>query len=85
MSILEIIMLICFGAAWPVSIYKSYTSKNTKGKSVIFLFIIFVGYLSGIANKFLFSHDYVVFLYILNCLMVGADIILFFRNKRIEN
>ena len=32
MSIYEIIMLICFGAAWPFSIYKSLKSKSTKEK-----------------------------------------------------
>lgn len=31
MSIFEVIMLICFGAAWPFSIYKSYTSTSTSG------------------------------------------------------
>ena len=27
MSIFEVLMLLCFGAAWPFSIYKSYTLK----------------------------------------------------------
>jgi len=43
MSVFEAIMLICFGAAWPLSIYKSYVSRTTAGKSVIFLYVIFAG------------------------------------------
>ena len=36
MSIFEAIMLICFGAAWPFSIYKSYTSRENTGKSILY-------------------------------------------------
>jgi len=83
MSPFEIIMLICFGAAWPVSIYKSYTSKKVEGKSVAFLFIIVVGYIAGIIHKLLYSPDAVIYLYILNSLMVSIDIALYYRNKRL--
>lgn len=76
-------MLICFGAAWPVSIYKSYTSKKVEGKSVAFLFIIVVGYIAGIIHKLLYSPDAVIYLYILNSLMVSIDIALYYRNKRL--
>ncbi len=84
MSVFEIIMLLCFGMAWPFSIYKSYTSRQTKGKSVAFLLVVVVGYISGIIHKLLFSRDFVVFLYMLNLLMVSTDIMLYFRNKRLE-
>ena len=47
-SLLEITMLICFGAAWPISIYKSWTSHSSKGKSLLFLAVIVIGYASGI-------------------------------------
>ncbi len=84
MSVFEIIMLLCFGIAWPFSIYKSYTSRQTKGKSVVFLLVVVVGYISGIIHKLLFSRDFVVFLYMLNLLMVSTDIALYFRNKKLE-
>lgn len=77
-------MLLCFGAAWPVSIYKSYTSRKNSGKSVFFLYIIIVGYIAGILHKLVYSYNAVIFLYILNCLMVTADIILYYRNRRLE-
>ncbi len=83
MSLFEIVMLVCFGAAWPFSIYKSYTSRRNNGKSVVFLFIILLGYMAGIAHKLLYSYDVVIFLYGLNGIMVSVDIVLFFRNRRL--
>ena len=51
MQIFEIIMLICFGMSWPISVYKSIRSKSTKGKSVVFIIAIIIGYISGIIGK----------------------------------
>jgi len=74
-------MLLCFGAAWPVSIYKSWVSKNNSGKSVTFLYIIVIGYAAGVIHKLLYSCDWVVYLYVLNGIMVLIDIALYYRNK----
>ena len=84
MSIFEIVMLLCFGAAWPFSIYKSYTSGKTGGKSVFFLIILLLGYVAGIANKLFYRFDNVIYLYFLNMLMVSIDTALWFRNKKKE-
>mgnify|MGYP001328660651 CR=1 FL=1 len=84
MSVFEIIMLICFGAAWPSSIYKSYVSRTSKGKSLFFLVIVFIGYASGIIHKILYSLDWVIFLYILNECMVVADAVLYMRNASLD-
>lgn len=84
MSIFEIIMLICFGAAWPFSIYKSYKSKSTQGKSALFLVIILIGYAAGILNKFFYNFDNVVYLYALNMIMVALDLVLYMRNQRLN-
>lgn len=83
MSIFELIMMLCFGAAWPVSIYKSYVTKANGGKSVLFLYIILIGYLAGITHKILYSYNFIIYLYILNGIMVLTDILLYYRNKRI--
>ncbi|SJZ55175.1 hypothetical protein [Selenihalanaerobacter shriftii] len=83
MSIFEMLMLICFGAAWPMSIYKSYTSGDNAGKSFWFLFIILIGYISGTIHKLLYSFDIVIYLYVLNGLMVLTDIILYYRNEKL--
>lgn len=80
----EALMLLCFGAAWPVSILKSWRSRSTGGKSLGFLVVIFIGYGSGVIHKIFFSFDPVIALYGLNFLMVGLDIILYGRNRRIE-
>jgi hypothetical protein len=82
MSIFETIMLLCFGAAWPFSIYKSVKYKKVEGKSLIFMIIVLIGYISGIFHKILYSYDKVIYLYILNSLLVSADIILFLRLKK---
>lgn len=84
MSVFEIAMLLCFGAAWPFSVYESYISGQTKGKSIIFLLVIAIGYIAGIIHKLLYSRDFVIFMYILNFLMVSTDIALYFRNKKLE-
>ncbi|WP_243129231.1 hypothetical protein [Hathewaya massiliensis] len=63
MSILEAIMLICFGIAWPFSIARSIKSKSINGKSLIFLLVLILGYIAGIANKLINSKDVVLYLY----------------------
>jgi hypothetical protein len=81
MNILEAIMLICFGAAWPFSLYKSYKSKSTAGKSVIFLYVVFCGYVAGWFHKYFYDLDFVIYLYTLNAFMVLLDIVLYYRNR----
>ncbi len=83
MSILEATMLICFGAAWPISIYKSYTSRTNGGKSVFFLIVIMIGYVAGILNKLYYNFDWVIYLYALNLCMVFTDTMLYLRNVKL--
>jgi hypothetical protein len=83
MSIFEAIMLLCFGAAWPFSIIKSYKSKSVAGKSPYFLIVVIIGYISGIINKLLYSNDIIMYLYILNLLMVATDLALYYRNVKL--
>jgi hypothetical protein len=83
LSIYEIIMLVCFGAAWPFSIYKSYKARKNTGKSIVFLFVVVLGYIAGILNKLIYSYDAVIYLYMLNTLMVSTDIVLYYRNQRL--
>jgi uncharacterized membrane protein YbjE (DUF340 family) len=82
MSIFEIIMLVCFGASWPISIHKSYRSKSNSGKSLGFLCTIELGYVAGMLNKLIYNRDPVLYLYVLNAILVFIDITLYFRNKR---
>ncbi|MBR5943192.1 MAG: hypothetical protein IKZ81_07630 [Clostridia bacterium] len=84
-EILEAAMVISFGVSWPTSIIKSYRAHTAKGKSLLFLCLIFFGYLCGIAAKIISGNiTYVFAFYVLNLLMVGADIALYFRNRRLD-
>ncbi len=80
-SVFEIAMLVCFGAAWPVSIWKSLRTRQVAGKSLFFLLIVLVGYVAGILHKLVFRFDLVIYLYVLNALMVAIDIVLYLRNR----
>lgn len=83
-SFLEIVMLLCFGTAWPIAIHKSWTTRRTTGKSLPFLIVILVGYSTGIVNKLVYHPDFVVWFYGLNWTMVAIDIGLWIRNWRLE-
>ena len=49
----ETIMLVCFGVSWPFNIYKSLRSRTAKGKSLQFEILVVIGYLFGLAGKFI--------------------------------
>lgn len=84
MSIFEVIMLICFGAAWPLAIAKSVKSRRNGGKSLLFLLVILLGYAMGMLHKIYYQYDLVLVLYVVNALMVGIEIVLYVRNHHLE-
>jgi hypothetical protein len=88
MGFFEAAMLVCFGLAWPISIIRSWRSRSTGGKSVVFSIVILIGYVMGILNKVLYQRGsetfWVFYLYVLNFLMVGTDALLWVRNCRYE-
>ena len=91
-EILEILMIVSFGASWPLNVMKSYKARTTKGKSIAFLLLIFFGYIAGITSKLVntsYMADfaakwYVLFFYVLNFIMVGADIVMYVRNLKLD-
>lgn len=91
-EIFEVIMIVSFGFSWPFNVARSYKARTTKGKSLSFLLLIMFGYVAGIISKFLNTEYmlhiserwYVLFFYILNLVMVTADFVLYFRNKRLD-
>ncbi|MBQ7039728.1 MAG: hypothetical protein IJN39_04090 [Clostridia bacterium] len=91
-ELLEIIMIVSFGASWPLNVIKSYKARTTKGKSLAFLCLIFFGYIAGISSKLInpvymeqiASKWYVLFFYVLNFLMVGADLVMYARNYKLD-
>ncbi len=88
----EIIMVVCFGASWPFNVMRSYKARTTKGKSLLFLLFILVGYVAGITSKFLnesymeaFADKwYVLVFYFINFFMVLTDLIIYIRNYRLD-
>jgi len=84
-DLLEAIMVISFGVSWPISIMKSLRAKTAKGKSLFFLLLILLGYAAGIASKIV-SHNYryVTYFYVFNFIVVGIDLIVYLRNRRID-
>ncbi len=84
MSIFEAIMLISFGLAWPLNIYKSWRMRSAVGKNVWFLYVVAFGYAAGIINKVLYAPDIVLYLYVINLIMVCTDIVLYYRNLRLD-
>lgn len=91
-EILEITMIVSFGISWPLNVLKSYRARTTKGKSLAFLLLIFFGYIAGIASKLvnetymaqIGEKWYVLFFYVLNFIMVGADLLMYVRNRRLD-
>ena len=91
-EILEVVMIVSFGASWPLNVLKSYKARTAKGKSLSFLCLIFFGYIAGIASKLMneaymaaFAQKwYVLFFYVLNLVMVGIDLVLYFRNRALD-
>lgn len=80
-DLLEAIMLICWGCSWPFQVLKTYRTKNVAGKSIIFCWLIWFGYLLAIIRKIIADPDFVILLYLLNMLFVTADIVLYYKYK----
>ena len=82
-SVFETLMLICFGLSWPLNLVKSIKAKTAKATSLKFLILIFVGYICGIVAKFISgSINYVLIVYFLNLAVVGANLVVYFINKK---
>lgn len=84
MGVFEFLMLVCFGASWPFSILKSIRSKSAKGKSIMFMCLVELGYVFGIIHKLLYNRDWVIWAYVVLFLIVDIDIFLYFRNSRLD-
>ncbi len=84
-QIFETLMLICFGLSWPFNIAKSLRAGTAKGKSILFEIVVIVGYLMGLAGKFISGNvTYVAAVYVLDILMVSCDLLLTLRNRRLD-
>ena len=84
-QIFEVLMIVCFGLSWPFNIVKSWNAKTAKGKSLLFEVCILLGYICGIAGKFITGNiTYVLIAYVINVVMVTVDILLTLRNMALD-
>ncbi len=84
-SILETVMLICFGCSWPLNLVKAYRARTAKGTSLPFILLIISGYIAGIFAKIISGQiTYVLIAYIVNLLMVSTHLVVYFRNVALD-
>ena len=84
-SILETVMLVCFGFSWPLNVLKAYKAKTAKGTSLPFIMLIIIGYIAGISAKLISGQvNYVLIAYILNLAIVFLNVIIYFRNVSLD-
>lgn len=82
-QILEAGMVICFGISWPVNIAKSIKSKTAKGKSLVFLFFVLLGYICAVCGKIISDNiSWVFWFYVVNMIMISLDIFMYFINRK---
>lgn len=78
-------MLLCFAAAWPLNIIRAYRARTAVGTSIGFMTIVEAGYVLGILNKIVRDDiNYVVAFYVLDIVLVGIGMALYFRNRRLD-
>lgn len=84
-SILETVMLLCFGFSWPLNVIKAYRAKTAKGTSLPFILLIITGYIAGISAKLISGQiNYVLIAYVLNLAIVSLNVIVYFRNTTLD-
>ena len=84
-SILETVMLVCFGFSWPLNVIKAYRAKTAKGTSLPFVLLIITGYIAGISAKLISGQiNFVLIAYILNLAIVSLNLIVYFRNVSLD-
>ncbi|MBR4411107.1 MAG: hypothetical protein IKV72_01935 [Firmicutes bacterium] len=80
-SLLETLMLICFGCSWPLNLMKAYKSRTAKSTSLPFILLIITGYIAGITAKVLTGQiNYVLVAYLINLAIVSLNLLVYFRN-----
>lgn len=84
-SILETVMLVCFGLSWPINLMKAYKAGTAKGTSLQFILLIITGYVAGISAKLVSGQiNYVLIAYIFNLVVVSLNLVVYFRNCALD-
>jgi hypothetical protein len=81
-AVLEAIMLVCFGLSWPINAVKAWKAGTAAGTSWMFLALITLGYVAGIAAKFVGGTvNWVLAVYFINLAALIANWLVFARNR----
>lgn len=84
-SILETVMLVCFGFSWPMNLIKAYKAKTAQSTSLPFILLIITGYIAGIGAKIITGQiNYVLVAYLLNLAIVLLNLVVYFRNVSLD-
>lgn len=84
-SLLEAVMMVCFGLSWPINVIKAYKARTAKGTSLPFILLITTGYIAGITAKIVSgSINYVLAVYLFNLAVVALNIVVYFRNCALD-
>lgn len=84
-SVLEAIMLLCFGLSWPINALKAWNARTAKATSPAFLALITTGYVAGIAAKIVGDNvNWVLGVYLFNLAMLVLNDLIYLRNRRLD-
>ncbi|MHB9028511.1 MAG: hypothetical protein ACYC9O_07065 [Candidatus Latescibacterota bacterium] len=86
-TVFEGIMILSWGISWPAAVRKTLKTRSVEGVSILFLWLVFTGYVSGILFKIFAARaegfiNPVIILYLFNFFMVGAELILYYRFRK---
>ena len=85
-GLFEMLMLLCFAFAWPFSIVKQWKTGSSKGKSILFSYVIILGYIFGMINKVVSDDiNYVFAFYVIDLALVLIDTLIYYRNQMRES
>lgn len=77
-ELLEFGMLFAFGFSWPFAIARTYRSKSVDGKSPMFMLIVILGYMCGIASHLIEGTKlWLVAVYLADIALVSTDLTLY--------
>ena len=71
-------MLFACGFSWPFAIARTYRSKSVDGKSPMFMLIVILGYMCGIASHLMEGTKlWLVAVYLADIALVSTDLALY--------
>lgn len=92
-TILDTVMIVCFGFSWPMNLIKAYKARTAKATSLPFILLIISGYIAGIVSKIIVISTAAevepmkivnLVAYLLNLVIVSLNLVVYFRNRALD-